>query len=262
MVLSMFVSILFLLCHSAIAVTSSPYSAVTALDKYGNSVQLKNAREAATRYGMPVVAATCTEGVVVVSVHKPRLGILSQPTLIHTLSLHAPPMGIVCTGIKADAKWLVSTMRDYQKRNWESYDLKNLSRKRSQQVSAQALLTFMGYNRDKELHDGLVVDSEETWARPLGVQSMLVSSDGPITLVDPSGTSQHFNAQAIGKNSREVNAKLEERYEPHQSVQEVQQLLVDILKEVFDDAGNDSELVVDILTPDGIERIRIRNQRS
>ena len=118
----------------------------------------------------------------------------------------------------------------------------------------------MGYDRDKELHDGLVVDSEDTWARPLGIQTMLVSIDGPITLVDPSGAALHFHAQAIGKNSREINAKLEERYQTNLTMREVQEILIGIMNEVFVDGDDDSEFVVEILTTEGVTRSRI--QRS
>jgi 20S proteasome alpha/beta subunit len=255
----MFISIICIICQVAVVASSTfDYTSVTALDKYGNSVQLQHAHEAAARHGMPVVAATFLGGVVVTSIHKSRPGVSSQPTLIQTLSLQTPFVGVVCTGLKADAKWLVSTIRECRKRNWETYDISNISRRRSQEVIAQALLAFMGYDHDKELHDGLVVDSEDSWARPLGIQTMLVSADGPIMLVHASGAAQHFHAQAIGKHSREINAKLEERYKTYLTMREVQEMLIGIMNEVFVDGDDDSEFLVEILTTDGVMRSRIQ----
>ena len=53
-------------CHAAVASVDSNQIAVTALDNYGTSAQLQHAHEAATRYGVPSVAATCRGGVLVV----------------------------------------------------------------------------------------------------------------------------------------------------------------------------------------------------
>lgn len=241
-------------CHVAVASENSNYISVTALDKYGNSVQLQHAYEAATRYGIPVAAAKCMGGVVVVSIRRLRPEICTPHTLIQTSSLQVPYVGIVCAGLKADAKWLISILRRQRRHIWETFDLNNLSRKRSQEVIAQALLTFMGYNRDKELQDGLAVDSDDNWARPLGIQTMVLSHDGPITLIQPSGALQHCHAQAIGKKCREFNENLEERYSDNRPVQEVQDMLIGIMRELHVNSSEDSEFVVEILTAEGIAR--------
>ena len=256
MIRVVFVILLPLVFQATVASTSFDYIPVTALDKYGNSVQLEHATEAATRYGTSVIAAKGTNGVVVISIRRSTPGVSTPLTLIESLSLHEPCVGLVCTGVKADAKWLVSTVRNHRRRIWETYDLHNLSKKSLQNVVAQALLTFMGYNRDKELHDGLSVDSEETWARPLGVQTMIVSHDGPVTLIEPSGSIQHWHAQAIGKNCREFRETLERRFTPNLPVEEVKQILIDILGEFHSPSREDLELFVEILTAEGIKRSR------
>ena len=60
------------ICHVAVVAENSNYISVAALDKYGNAVQVQHAYEAATRYGIPVAAATCMGGVVVVSIRSLR----------------------------------------------------------------------------------------------------------------------------------------------------------------------------------------------
>ena len=248
---------LYLVLHVAAAsTTNSPYTSVASLDKYGNSVQLSHAREAVARHGTLVVAAAFRDGIVAASIYKPKLGIVDvKPVLIHALSLYTPPLGIVVSGLKADARWLVETLRDYQRRNWESYDLENLSIRQSQHALSHALLTFMGYDRDKELHDGLVVDPEQSWARPLGVSCMVVTVDSSILVIEPSGVTQKVYAYAIGQGAKEVNEKLERLYEPNLSLQEVKDMLVDITREFVKSVGVDAELLMEVLTRDRIQRI-------
>lgn len=229
-----------------------------------------------------MIAAIATDGIVVVSLqNKARPGIVkSSSRLVHSLSFYndknskTATMGIVCTGVKADAKWLIQTLRDYQKRNWETYDLTGLSMKRCQEAMTQMLLSFMGYKRDQELHDGLAVvaDKDDRWSRPLGVQSLLMSygkKSASISLVDPSGAVQEVAAQAIGRDSAEINAKLEEsNYDPKtMSLADVQQLLVDTARDVFDlDNENNhmslDQLVVEVLTQEGIEKRTVASSSS
>jgi 20S proteasome alpha/beta subunit len=232
----------------------SDYNSVVSLDKYGNSIQLQYAQEGASRYGMPIVAATYDGGVMVVALRTSKPGIVSTKSIIIELSCLSPRMGLACTGIKADVRWLVSKLREKGKSVWETYDLNGLSRKRTQDAIKHALLVFLGYSRDKELHDGLVVDSEENWARPLGVLSMMLSHEGPITVIDPSGAAQHFMARAIGQSSKALNEKLEERYKENLTPDEIKTILIDIMKETFEQVNEDSEFIIETLTSHGVSR--------
>jgi len=239
------------------------YAPVSALNEYGNLKQLQNAQEAATQHGMPIVAATAKDGVVVVASLSTRkeAGIIAEPTLLHRISLkESQSIGVACSGVKADSKWLIQTIRDYQKKNWERYGLENLSTKRLQYVISHALLNCMDYDRKKELHDGLLdLSNEDRWSRPLGVSVLVVSFANPITIVQPSGISEQYHAYAIGKYSKEMNDKLEERYQPNQHLKDVEMLLLDIMKELRKTTGGDdsSFIVMQVLTEGEISNYQI-----
>jgi 20S proteasome alpha/beta subunit len=257
------------------------------LNKYGNSIQLEHAREASERHGRLVVAGLSQEGdVVVVSLYTPRLGIVDDsPYLMHALQNTSHGQKnvcclMVCTGVKADVTWLVQCLRDYQKRQWERYDDSdddNISSTTTNVVKAisTALLDFMGYKREAELVDGagLVVtrrggdddnDSDSTgWARPLGVQTLVLRHGSPITLLQPSGVAQSFYAYAMGKGGATARRLLEEQFQSNTlSTGQVKDLLLEIIKDVVSDTAaqkkNRMEVTVEILSRHGkMEQSRI-----
>lgn len=245
-----------------IALSSSSYTPVTALDKYGNSIQLKHAREAASRHGRLIVAARSSrEVVVVVSIYTPKLGQLttsssSSPSVLQRLLLGDTSLYLACTGVKADATWLVQTMRRYSIRLWERYDVANLTPTRISQAISQALLGFMGYDRSQEYHDGVTVGGADTkndsWARPLGIQTLIVSPHSLI-LVEPSGIAQpDMEYVAVGKESAAIQRVLQERYRSDASAEEIQELVINIIRETVEGQAS-AELVVEVVSKDGVE---------
>ena len=142
--------------------SSSYYTSMRALDKFGNAVPLKHAREAALRHGRLVVAATAKmshatkdnadddpeERIVVVSVgHRKLLSSLTLPLALTTIStnnnnnndqyLHShsesppplmtPKVAMCCTGVRSDADWLTRQMQAYVAKVWERYDMHPMS---------------------------------------------------------------------------------------------------------------------------------------
>jgi 20S proteasome alpha/beta subunit len=275
--------LLLVLFHTtATAAASSSYTAITALDKYGNSIQLQHAQQAAKMHGTPMVAAMAVDGIVVVSLAlgTRRLGIITtdNSNVMQSLSLYNNNnpnnnnnnnnnLAMICTGVKADAKWLIQNVREYQKRQWETYDLPTMNMHKCQEAISQLLLQFMGYSREKEFNDGMVIDtdsdaSSSSWSRPMGVQTLLLSSSSQshkqnICLMDPSGTVIDCTAQAIGRHSADIHTKLEEsKYDSqNMSMDDVQELLVGIVRDVFDLDASANDIVVERLTSNnGIER--------
>lgn len=248
-----------LLCLSLLdsAVSSSSYTPVTALDKYGNLIQLKHAREAASRHGRLIVAArTSREVVVVVSIYTPKLGQLTtSSSVLQRLLLGDTSLYLACTGVKADATWLLQTLRHYSTRLWERYDVANLAQTRIAQAVSQALLGFMGYDRSQEYHDGVTVGGDprnDSWARPLGIQTLIVSSHS-LTLVEPSGIAQpDMEYVAVGKESAAIQRVLQERYRPDASAEDMQELVIDIIRETVEGQAS-AELVVEVVSKDGVE---------
>jgi hypothetical protein len=89
------------------------------------------------------------------------------------------------------------------------------TRRISQGIS-QALLEVMGYNRKtQEYHDGVSLRSgknENTWARHLGIQILLVSFQS-LTLVEPSEIAQSdLEFVAVGEEKAAIHRALREKY--------------------------------------------------
>lgn len=235
------------------AVGSSPspisLTSVSALDKFGKSVQLQHAREAAFRHGTLVVATRSTKDktVVVASIHGAKKpGIISHPQMVNAL---APGMYLACSGIKADSKWFLEKLLDYQKRQWDVYD-RYASPDKLKPVISQIFLQFMGYERKKELTDMMIFDKKnDIWGRPMGVMSLLLTPTS-ISLIDPSGIIQEQLAYAIGKDSDQVNDELEKVLEPEMTTKEVK----DMLKSMLTMSFKGKTLLIETISAQGVTR--------
>lgn len=140
----------------------------------------------------------------------------------------APGMYLACSGIKADSKWLLEKLLDYQKRQWDVYD-RYASPDKLKPAISQVLLKFMGFDRQKELTDMLVIDKKnDNWGRPMGVMSLLLTPTS-ISLIDPSGIIQEQLAYAIGKDSDQTIDELEKVLEPEMTTKEVKDMLTNML---------------------------------
>jgi len=258
------------LCGS-VAASPSPYASVTALDKYGHSVQLRHAGRAASKFGRLVVAARSNSNentVVVVSIRTPKPGIIlpgnnSNHGVLQQVFSDAD-LWMVCTGVKPDANWLLQQMRDYSKRIWERYDVAP-SQTRLADALSEALLNFMGYDRKVEWHDGagpvIINKDDQSWARPLGVSTLVVTPFSKIILVEASGVQHVLRAYAIGRDSDLVNQQLKGKYKSDMRTEEVKDLLVDVVRTALLKEANDAayspdkkvELVVEVVSAGGVK---------
>jgi len=249
--------------------STSPYASVTALDKYGHSVQLRHAGRAASKFGRLVVAARPDpreNTVIVLSIRTPRPGIIVSGTNHGVLQqvFSDTDLWMVCTGVKPDANWLLQQMRDYSKRIWERYDVLP-TQTRFVDALSEALLNFMGYDRDAEWHDGagqVIMDKDDrSWARPLGVSTFVVSPFSKVTLVEASGVQHAIRAYAIGRDSDLVNQQLKEKYKSDMSTEEIKDLLIDVVRSALLKEVNDAayaphkkvEIVVEIVSDKGVQ---------
>lgn len=140
--------------------STSTYQAMRALDKYGSSVQLKHAREAAVRRGRLVLAAaftvpaTSTVGSSTTQITPQNTNLKSAATeevviqvislgkerMVHSLTLpvvpsvssrarpcQGPVVAMCCAGIKGDALWLMERMQSFVAQVWERYNYHPLS---------------------------------------------------------------------------------------------------------------------------------------
>lgn len=254
----------------------SPYSSVRALDKYGQTQQLTHAREAALK-GRKIIAASNGETTVVVSkgkqpiLHSINLPILESPNVQEKKWV----VGICCSGIKGDASWLISQVQQYVGRVWERYNHHEIASPAIAHYISRLLGSFLQmYDLENEWQAGVRREAAE-WARPLGVQTMILSSSDPnILILDPSGritksqsdeNNSKWSFGGIGMTRNLVPNKLSAITSKgrHPEVDEIIQQLIAALCEANPKSGN-SEISVEILSLSGIERrvIELKNGKQ
>jgi hypothetical protein len=188
---------------------------------------------------------------------------------------------MVCTGVQADALWLVRQMQSYQKNRWERYNSDSGS---LQTAVADCMRLFWGHDMRNQWHgtawnvgngngdNGNGNDNSNQWARPLGVRA-LVLQGSDWYLVEPSGVVQqqpchsngntNVNVCCMGPSSQEIQTKLQKELELLQlqlddgeEVDVDDDMLQDILRKVLTSAlGNTPEhVLLEVLSARGVER--------
>jgi hypothetical protein len=163
---------------------------------------------------------------------------------------------MICTGVQADAVWLVRQMQSYQKNRWERYNNNRAAGSLATAV-ADCMRLFWGHDARDMWHGSAwksVMDSNEdsVWARPLGVRA-LVLQGSEWYLVEPSGAVQSCDRVCcMGPNSQEVQTKLLEAFDKHEKEQQQRQLVGggDDGIDLDDEAGDAllQDLVTGVLT--------------
>jgi len=247
-----FLFLLFLSCNGEITSSSSSSSVISSrtLDSFGNYIQLSHAKEATTT-GRPVVVAVVEDSsssssfIVAISFGKsPVLRKIQLPLSMEEKDTSSSSPFIACcfTGVKGDANWLLQQIREYFSQVWERYDMATqLSTPTIAHVIARLLGRFAAQSEEHEWQSALGLpgknDREDrtrhsSWGRPLGVQTMILSSQlsssstlssrfqakGPgLLLVEPSGRILHplaksksglVSVAAMGKESDKIQSRL------------------------------------------------------
>jgi 20S proteasome alpha/beta subunit len=256
--------VLMLLCHASTASTSPSYTSVRALDQFGHSVQLKHAREAAHGHGRLVLAAQSkTNETVVVSIgSRPMVHQITLMAATDTENNDSCLVALCCTGVKGDASWLIQEMQSHAKRVWERYD-HHLDAAATAHVVSRLLGSFGGEDADQEWQSSVQREMTE-WARPLGVQTMILSPQTPILLVEPSGrvlSSSSFvkgpSVGIMGKDSDVLREKLRVKPLEYLETPDLQAFLMNLLVHVAPE-NEAVEVMVEILSSQGIRRTSIR----
>jgi hypothetical protein len=138
---------------------------------------------------------------------------------------------MVCTGVQADAVWLVGQMQSYQKNRWERYN-NNRANSLATAVS-DCMRLFWGHNSQNMWHGASwksVMDTngnnnDDSWARPLGVRA-LVLQGSEWYLVEPSGVvSPCDRVCCMGPNSPLIQTKLFEAFDKREQEEREKRLL-------------------------------------
>ena len=289
------------------------YTPITALDQYGQSTQLRHAQLASSQYGSLTIIAIATtskssssqirnddddhddgkgeEEQVIVCCTLPnptspglkriskRSYQLIQP-LSHDLSSNPPVItAMVGSGMKPDIQFLTKTLREYARRIWERYDV-TPSVSRISQAMAQVCLSFMGYDLEDEIMDGVgpVIpipssdeERREPMGRPLGVHALILGirdKKANMICVDPAGVQRFCNVWAMGKDGDAARKLLQDQWTKRMTVNEVKEMMIKVVKEIrfqdkvdeekTDDNEDDTVMPLEILSDYGVRFSELR----
>lgn len=266
--------------------SSSPYASINSLDKYGNSVQIRNARLSSLKHGTTIIAAVSTDyqddgsaeqtDRIIVCSLKPsgskQLGRVTTNTEMINFLTPLPDdennsriVAMVASGLQSDKRFIVSSLRRYSMRVWERFDsVPNCDR--MAQACSQVFLAFMGYNIQDEVGDGVkeVIPSNNQkdqfqTSRPFGISTLFLglSRKGQKSMVEmkavePSGViSESLGACALGKESIRANKLLGQKWRRGMSPQQVKDMCFSIMKEIHfedkDSYGKDNHTEMEII---------------
>ena len=134
-------------------------------------------------------------------------------------------LAMCCSGIKGDANWLLSQVQRYVTSVWDRYNFAQLTSPALSHYISSQMGSFQSYKVDNEWQSGIGRENDVDWARPLGIQTMILSlqdKDPNILIVEPSGrvmvtgdmksikstTSRQWHYACIGKDSDKIQQRL------------------------------------------------------
>lgn len=128
--------------------------------------------------------------------------------LIHTIT---PNTFVLCSGVQADARWLVETLRGMHKQMQLRYGSSGTGW--AQRLASLYRAVFWGIpdedDKNSKWQHTRWLPQLERWGRPLGVQSIIIEGN-QLYALEPSGgivvpdAKEEKVAVAIGKHSRDI----------------------------------------------------------
>lgn len=170
------------------------YKSLIALDQYGASPQINNARLASQLNSMPMIVTSAQTSLIAVSLEKRHAGSLPRNKCSIIGQSENNILAALSSGLGGDAIFLTKLLRRDVMNTWERYDcMADCSR--ICHTASRIFLGFMG--RNDEIHDGSVdvlIDGNGdrlSIGRPLAVNLMVskLNEGGDIEMmsVEPSG---------------------------------------------------------------------------
>lgn len=167
----------------------SNYESIRALDESGQSIQLQHASQAALQQGNLILAVKHDNSTI-------HLISIAQPSVLHTIT---PTTFLTCSGVQADARWLIETLRSMHQHMQLQYG--STGSHWAQRLAALYRAVFWGVSEENTKWQH--VRNIKQWGRPLGVSSILIEGTRLYAL-EPSGVIVSSNRLAIGKHSPEI----------------------------------------------------------
>ncbi|MFC6613870.1 archaeal proteasome endopeptidase complex subunit alpha [Halopenitus salinus] len=201
----------------------------------GRIYQVEYAREAVSR-GAPSVGIRTADGIVFAAMSRASSPLMEAESIekLHKLDDH---VGTASAGHVADARKLIDFARRRAQMNRLRY---------GEAIGVEALT--------KDVTDHVQENTQLGGTRPYGAALLLGGfEDGEPRLfgADPSGTPHEWKATVIGNGREEIQAFLEEEWEPDATVEEGVELAVRALAEYEEDLVAEDLSIATITEADG-----------
>eukprot|EP01033_Poteriospumella_lacustris_P008809 gene8809-6340_t len=224
--------------------TRSEYDrGVNTFSPEGRLFQVEYAIEA-VKLGSTAVGIQTREGVVL-AIEKRLTSALLEPSSVEKVLEIDSHIGAAFSGLIGDARTLVDHARIESQNHRFTFDEPIGVEALTQSVCDLAL----GFG------EGRKNDDEPKMSRPFGVALLFAGWDkiqGPqLFFSDPSGTYFQFKAKAIGAGSEGAQITLQEKYRDDMTLENAEDLALEILKQVMEDKLTGVNIEVAAVTSQG-----------
>lgn len=207
----------------------------------GRLFQVEYAIEA-VKLGSTAVGIQTSQGVVL-AVEKRLTSILLEPSSVEKIMEVDSHIGAAVSGLIGDARTLVDHGRVEAQNHRFTFD---------EPIGVEALTQSLC---DLALGFGEARKGEERkMSRPFGVALLMAGCDekGPqLFFSDPSGTYLQYKAKAIGAGSEGAQSTLQDKYRDEMSLNDAEDLAMEILKQVMEEKVSAINVEVARVTPAG-----------
>ena len=219
---------------------NSSYSSITALDQYGGSPQINNARLASKLHSMPTIVTHVGSNLVAVAVEKRQGGIIPRNKCNIIGQSEDTKLATIGSGLAGDAAFINKLLRDDVMHTWERYDCIPACA-RVAYTASRIFLAFMGY--DGEMQDGSMdvlmdrngerINIGRPFALNLIIARLKKNESVELMMVEPSGVvSTEAVGKVLGKGSQKGTELLEKRWKDNMNEKEVEEMCIDIVREI------------------------------
>ncbi|EAN77455.1 proteasome subunit alpha type-5, putative [Trypanosoma equiperdum] len=193
-----------------------------------------------------------TPDAVIIAAEKRVPSTLVDPSSVNKILEIDHHIGTVLSGMVADARILVDHARVEAQNHRFTYD-------EPMSVESCALATC-----DLSVQFGESGGRKKLMSRPFGVSLLIagVDENGPqLWQTDPSGTYTRYDAQAIGGGAEAAQTVFSERYHRNMTVEEAENLTVQILRQVMEEKLTKTSVEIAIV-PVSTGRLQIYDQEQ
>lgn len=247
---------------------STSYLSMRALDKFGNSVQLKHAKEAPLRYGRSIVAVSVpvtpsldssnpslsSRKIIVVSLGDQ--GSVNQINLPLSSEPQSKIVAVSSTGLKGDISWLTKELQKHASHVWERFDENPMQATSVAHFLSRLFGSFQDQNVKEEWYSSIGRQDNKP-ARPLGVQTIILSTESPhLLVVEPTGrvmkskqVDRDVSFVVAGKDSDKIKEIIQSS-KIHDDAKDVEQSTVDSILKALSPVRNEIiTLTVEVIEP-------------